>query len=119
MTHALATHAVAPPAAHRLVWASAALVLLLGAVVALRTLAARAQTPWVAQADTTLVCSVAPMANRAVRLHLSLALALALEGDGDLQRVLEAHWLQGEGLLLLLGAAPHTHIHAKGHLTVG
>lgn len=116
MTHALATYAVPAAAAHGLVWAGAARVTLLGAVVTLGALTLRAQAPGVTQADAALVRAVATVAFGAVGLHLGLALALALKGDGDLQRVLEAHRLEGEGLRLLLGAAPHLHIHTEGHL---
>lgn len=113
MADALAADAVTSPTADGGVRGGAAVVLLGGAVVALGALALRAQPPGVAQADAALVGAVAVVALRAVRLSLSLAPALALEVHDDLQGVLEAQRLDGEGLLLLFGAAPGPRLNAE------
>lgn len=87
MTDTLSAHTVPAAAADRRLRpppAGRAAPILLGrAVVSLRALAPRAQSPRVTQADATLVGAVAVVAVGAVGLSLSLALALALEGDGD------------------------------------
>lgn len=116
MADALPTDAVAAAAADGRIGAGVAVVLLCGAVVTLGTLTARAQPPRVAQTDATLVGAIALVARRAGFLHLRLALAVALEVHGDLQRVLEAHRLYGEGLAHVCGTATSPGLHAERHL---
>lgn len=47
---------------------------------------------------------------------MGLAGTVAIKGDLDDQAVLEAHGLDGKGLLLLLGAASHLGLNAEAHL---
>lgn len=124
MAHALAAHTVSTPTADaRLgpsrIGRSAAEILLCGIVVALRTLAARPQATWVAQADAAFVRTVALVTLRAVGLGSSLALAVTLEGDGDGERVLEAYRLNDEGFLLLFGATTSSGLHTERDLGEG
>lgn len=47
---------------------------------------------------------------------MGLAGTVTVEGDLDGEAVLEAHRLDGEGFLLLLGAATHLGLDAEAHL---
>ena len=118
--YALSAQAVPSTAADRrfrpTATGGAAPILLGRAVVSLRALAPRTQSPRVTQADAALVGAVAVVADGAVGLSCSLALALALEGDGDREGVLEAHRFDDEGFAFLLGAAAGAGLHAKGDL---
>lgn len=69
-----------------------------------------------AQADATLVSAVAVVTFGAIGLGFGLALAVALKGDSDGEGVLEAHRLDDEGFLLLLGATASSGLHTEGHL---
>lgn len=113
---ALASEALVPLAADGLALPGAALVLLGGAVVLLRALALGPQPAGCAAAHPTLKRPVAVVAAVAVRLGLGLAGTVAVERDLDGKAVFEAHGLDGEGLLLLLGSVTHLGLNAEAHL---
>lgn len=116
MADTLATEALAPLAADGLALLGAALILLRRAVVLFGALAVGPQPTRPTAAHPTLEGPIAIVAVGAVRLGLGLASAVAVEGDLDGEAVLEAHRFDGEGLLLLLGAAAHLGLNAEAHL---
>lgn len=113
---ALSAQTVAPAAADGAVGLGDAVGVVGRAVVLHRALAAGAEATLVALAHAALVRAVAGAAERAVGLGRGLAVAAAGEVHGDLQGVLEAPRLDGEGASLLLGAAAQLGLHAEGHL---
>lgn len=118
MAEALATEALAPLTTNGLALLRAALVLLRRPIVLLRALALGPQPTGPTEAHPTLEGPVAVVAAVAERLSIGLASAVAVESDLDGEAVLEAHRLDGEGLLLLLGAAAHLGLNAEAHLGV-
>lgn len=116
MTDTLATEVLAPLAADGLSLLGAALILLRRVVVLFRALAMGPQPTRPTAAHPTLEGPIAIVAAVAVRLGLGLAGAVAIEGDLDGEAVLEAHRFDGEGLLLLLGAASNLGLNAEAHL---
>lgn len=116
MADALATETLAPLAADGLALPGAALVLLRGAVVLFRALALGPQPARPTAAHPTLKGPIAIVAAGAMRLSLGLAGTVTVESDLHGEAVFEAHRLDGEGLLLLLGAATHFGLNAEAHL---
>lgn len=116
MADALATQALAPLAAGGLALLGAALVLLGGTVVLFGALALGPQPARPAEAYPALKGAVAIVAAMAGRLGLGLAFTITVEGDLDREAVFEAYRLDGEGLLLLLGAAAYLGLDAEAHL---
>lgn len=116
MADALATQAFAALAAGGLALLGAALVLLGGPVVLFRALALGPQPAGPAEAHPALKGPVAIVAAGAGRLGVGLACTVTVEGDLDREAVFEAHRLDGEGLLLLLGTATHLGLNAEAHL---
>lgn len=112
----LTTETLAPLAADGLALLGAALILLGGAVVLFRALTLEPQPARPTVAHPTLKGPIAIVAAGAVRLSLSLAVTVTVEGDLDSEAVFEAHGLDGEGLLLLPGAATHLGLNAEAHL---
>lgn len=113
---ALSAQTVASAAADRAAGLRDAVDVIGRAVVLHRALAARAQATRVTLAHAALVRPVAGAADGAVGLGRGLAVAAAGELHGDLQGVLKAPRLDGEGATLLLGAAAQLGLHAEGHL---
>lgn len=116
MADTLAAEAFTPLAADGLALLGAALILLRGAVVLLGALTLGSQPTWPTAAHSTLEGPIAIITAPAERLGIGLASAVTVKGDLDSQAVLEAHRLDGEGLLLLLGAASHLGLNAEAHL---
>lgn len=116
MADALAAETLAPLAADGLALPGAALVLLRGAVVLFRALALGPQPARPTAAHPTLKGPIAIVAAVAKRLSLGLAGTVTVESDLHGEAVFEAHRLDGEGLLLLLGTATHFGLNAEAHL---
>lgn len=120
VAHTLATHTVAAAAADGRpsprAGGPAAAVLLCGVVVALRTLAVRPQAAGVAHADAAFVGAVAVVTFGAAGLGSGLTFAVALKGDGDGERVLEAHRFDDECFLLFFGTTASPGLHGKRNL---
>lgn len=69
-----------------------------------------------AQADATLIGTIAVVTLWAVGLGFSLALAVTLKSDSDGEGVLEAHRLNDECFLLLFGATTSSGLHTERDL---
>lgn len=116
MAYTLAAEALAPLAADGLALLGAALLLLRGPVVLLGALTHGSQPALVTAAHSTLKGPIAIVAAWAEGLGRGLAGAVTVKGDLDGKAILKAHRLDGERLLLLLGAAAYLGLDAKAHL---